>query len=379
MFSGSGVYVAHLIHSATTLNARWHQIKTAQDPPSTRLQLVEILREALDLDAEFQLWETALPRSWQYETKPNTVDVHANYDHKWVNLMLASNGAPAQIQCFGSLRRAWVNANYCTTRLFLLRALLEIINWMLKLPEPNPSDGHVSQASAEGLIYDTTLHIQHAYATNHISNLVERSCAAIVGCFTVPVDGRTDADVMGLRGYICLWSLVVMDCTLRSGVVPDAGPAPQSPPSKPSSPLSPPHLFTSSAGMPVPSPSISKMPMRNMSPLYYDAATVARNPNDFHNPLHAQAPQGGQGSTDLAGLCKATVLTPSMHSLPEQKPKIDVVARKEWIQRLLYYSAAHLGIKKAYAFLTLDQTLLLQTEGVFEKSRYAVEAMVGKP
>ena len=53
-------------------------------------------------------------------------------------------------------------------------------------------------------------------------------------------------------------------------------------------------------------------------------------------------------------------------------PAIDVTARREWCQRILYYIAAHLGIKKAYAILSID-------EGVLEKSKIAVEAMVGKP
>ncbi|KAF9693552.1 hypothetical protein EKO04_008529 [Ascochyta lentis] len=257
MYNQSGLFVMQLIHREARLHAKWHEIKQSANPPTTRRDLAELLQAALDLDHKYQAWEATLPLIWRYQMMPNTPEARATYDGKWQKLILNSRGAPEEIHSYSNLKRCWVWGFYRTSRMFLLRDLLEMLNWMFRLPEADPvntaplSPNFASPFPLENEVSPVTfdsaaLRIHHSFATVHLVNTIEKSCSAILGSFTVPVYGKLYEDVMGMRGYVNLWPLGIMDAVLRSGLVPDS----EASSSPPSTGTHTPQAHTSSAPVP---------------------------------------------------------------------------------------------------------------------------------
>ncbi|KAF2108227.1 hypothetical protein BDV96DRAFT_285526 [Lophiotrema nucula] len=382
MHSVSGMYVVQLIHNEAHLHAKWHELKYGANPPATRRDLRSLLQEALDLDAEFQAWESTTPPQWKYKREMNTPEFRAKHDPKWTDHILGGSGAPSEIHTCSSLKQAWVWMFYRTTRIFVLRDLIEILNWMLKLPEPEATatpehDERIAIATGKAVITpidNVSLLIHHAFTTTHLVTIIEKSCCAILGHFTVPIYGKTTEDVVGIRGYTSLWPLGVMDAILRMGLVPDSGAI--TPPQPESSQLN----FNPFHNMPAPSPNLFRMPEQNRSPLYHDPSTAQIDPDDFPRLDHissqcvpsipdvtmydfTQAPQPLDPTLPRSHAFDSGPLhpfsmpseLPSISFTPPQPSKIDVKARREWIHQVLLYMGNELGIKKGLAVLQYAQ------------------------
>ncbi|KAF2736443.1 hypothetical protein EJ04DRAFT_575398 [Polyplosphaeria fusca] len=411
MHNASGIYVIQLVHNEATLHAKWHELKCRSNAPSSREELFDILHEALELDADFQTWESTVPPVWKYETERNTPETRSKYSFQWTGLFLDSRGAPSEILRYTSLKKAWLWTFFRTTRLFLLRDCVEILNWMLKMPEPLPTQPGKFRIGRKALD-DTTLTIHHAFCTTHLVNLIEKSCSAVLGHFVVPISGKSDNDVMGMRGYASLWCLGVVDAILRMGLAPDSGP-PRSP--------SPPHQFrppSAFSSTPMPTPAMFRLPPQNQSPLYYNSQAAIPTPSDLPNldsippnptdPMDLlppylsdttpspSIPTGPGAIAATQALASFESYLPRPHTSPTppfsapppahnslirawdwessdlhemampdpgppaqpahtssvtapQPSKIDVVARREWIRGVLWYMGNDLGIKKALA------------------------------
>jgi len=237
IYNDSNTLVIQLIWREAQLHALWHEAKQSNDPPTTRYDLQVLLKTALDLDLEYEAWESMLPPIWGYRVQPNTPEVRSTYDVKWQKLLLESKGAPGEIYIHPSLKKSWIWGFCRTSRMFLLRDTLEILNWMFRLPEPSHSSSHSPVESMRGSansdadtnsfttsFLDTdSLRRQYTLSTAHLVDVIEKACCAIFGNFIVPVKGRSFEDMMGMRGYVCVWPLGTMDSILSSGLVPDAG------------------------------------------------------------------------------------------------------------------------------------------------------------
>ena len=398
MYNQSGIFVMQLIHQEAQLHAKWHEIKQSANPPTTRRDLAELLQAALDLDQKYQSWETTIPLIWRYKMEPNTPEVRATYDGKWQRLFLSSRGAPEEIHSYSNLKRCWVWGFYRTSRMFLLRDLLEILNWMFRLPEADPiavaplSSKFASPFPLENEVAPVTfdsaaLRIHHSFATVHLVNIIEKSCSAILGSFTVPVYGKSYEDVMGMRGYVNLWPLGIMDAVLRSGLVPDSR-APISPPS--TGQHTPQHQ-----GSPAPVPDVLTQNMHHpyQTPAYQGRSPESIKQEEFHSlvpdALHERQPYSHyrydsettpvwNGNVPRTHIFDSSAPHPYDHpvNLPTlefdiTKPKkIDVAARREWLNCMLYYAATDLGIKKGL-YVPL-------TEGLLPTVKAKVDAALGR-
>ncbi|KAF2690940.1 hypothetical protein K458DRAFT_288220 [Lentithecium fluviatile CBS 122367] len=388
-YSASGICVLRLIHEEAELHAKWHETKHSSTPPTNRGDLQELLRTALELDAEFQAWESSLPREWRYGMERNTPDARCTYESKWRNLLLESQGAPEEIHTYTTLRRCWIWTFYRTTRIFALRDLLEILNWMFKLPEPIQASDPMPNNTTSGALDNTGLQVHHSFATTHMVNLMEKSCSAVLGTMAVPIYGKSDQDVVGLRGFIMMWSLGTMDSILKAGLIPDAAVPPTPPNSNEASPYTrqtPSPLLIA----PAPSPAVFRMPVRNIHPLYQQGPVSAPQPNAFARlppiPTEQSAPPsagptpaairatgepGSQGhvfDTSPPHAFDSPTHLPDLDFTITKPARIDVAARREWLNRILYYIASELGIKQAIAVPFM--------EGYFETCKAQVEALL---
>ncbi|KAF2642472.1 hypothetical protein P280DRAFT_505883 [Massarina eburnea CBS 473.64] len=423
-YSSSGVHVIQLIHGLAKMHSKWHEIKHSSLPPTGRLELYGLLQTALHLDTEFQAWEGTIPRTGRYQMESNTLDARSTYEARWRNFLLESRGAPDEIHSYPSIRRCWTWMFYRTCRMIILRDQLEILNWMFKLQPPTQEELAVYQqknATPEKpapIIPDNVgLQIHHSFATMHLTNIVEKSSSAVLGTFTVPMYGKTDHDICGMRGYTVLWSLGVMDAVLKSGLIPDSG-APASPPNSASA-SSFQHRRTSSGGIssfgqlmngiPAPSPAMFRMPPQNMHSLYRQGPLNGPQLNEFpklpplqtqtqtqmsphstcnsQSPIHTHtSPQASSSKSrspspfPSAHKTKRHIFDSSPHhpfdspttlptldfSTPTPKP-IDIAARREWINRVLCYLGIELGIKKAL--------VVPITEGYLDTCRAQMETL----
>jgi hypothetical protein len=399
MYNQSGIFVMQLIHREARLHARWHEIKQSANPPTTRRDLAELLQAALDLDQKYHAWETNMPHIWRYRMEPNTPEMRATYDGKWQKLILDSRGAPEEIHSYCNLKRCWVWGFYRTSRMFLLRDLLEILNWMFRLPEvdpvmtaplpPNFASPFPLEDEVAPVTFDSaSLLVHHSCATIHLVNIIEKSCSAILGSFTVPVYGKSYEDVMGMRGYVNLWPLGIMDAVLRSGLVPDSQ-APISPPSTA-------HHSPQTHGSPAPVPDVLTQNMHQsyLTPPPYQGRSPEsiKQEEEFH-PLIPEAPHERHSFSHQRTGSKTPVWNPAAPKThifdssaphPYDRPvnlpmlgcdamklkKIDVAARREWLNCLLYYTATDLGIKKGM-YVPL-------TEGLLPTVRAKVDAALGR-
>jgi hypothetical protein len=207
---------------------------------------------------------------------------------------------------------------------------------------------------------DVTLSIHHAFATNHTVTIIEKSCSAILGPFTVPIYGKSNDDVVGMRGYTSFWSLGVMDAVLQSGLVPDVG----SPPTPPSSttvssdPLVSPG-FLQFRNQPIHNPSTAASTATSVEmPPSSSASPVDPKPRRKH-PFESKDPHPNDLPTNM----------PSLDLSITKLLRIDVAARREWIHKLLYYMGTKLGIKKGLG--------VVYAEGYLEISKREVERLFG--
>lgn len=396
MYNQSGLFVMQLIHREARLHAKWHEIKQSAHPPTTRRDLAELLQAALDLSQKYQAWEKSIPPVWRYEMAPNTPEVRATYDERWQRV-LSSRGAPEEIHSYSNLKICWVWGFYRTSRMFLLRDLLEMLNWMFRLPEvdpvavaplspnfasPFPLDNEVAPVTFDSL----ALRTHHASATLDLVHLIKKSCSAILGSFTVPVYGKSYTDVMGMRGYVNLWPLGIMDAVLRSGLVPDS----QSPPAHRTAPphASPapvPDVLSMNMHAPYPTPAYApphpdavKLEDEFLPNASLPSYTYAKRPVPKYNPaapkthiFDSSAPHPYDHPVpqiELDGA--ATIYRSADHSaaflgfeeINACTPAIDVAARREWLNAMLYYAASRLGIKKGL-YVPLTEGLLPVVRG----------------
>ncbi|KAF3007684.1 hypothetical protein E8E13_009251 [Curvularia kusanoi] len=385
MYNQAGLFVMQLIHREARLHAKWHEIKQSPNPPTTRRDLAELLQAALDLGHKYQNWEFNMPDVWRYKMEPNTPEVRAKYDSKWQKLMLSSRGAPEEIHSYKNLKRCWVWGFYRTSRMFLLRDLLEILNWMFRLPEadpvmvaplspdfasPFPLDNEVAPVTFDV----ATLRLHHSSATNQLVDMIEKCCSAILSSFTVPVYGKSYEDVMGMRGYVNLWPLGIMDAILRSGLIPDSQ-APISPQS--TGQHSPQHQ-----GSPAPVPDVltQNMHMSYLTPPPYQGGSspaAVEKEEDVH-PANTHITPVWNPATPKTHIFDSSAPHPYDHpihlpSLKCDKAKskmMDVAARREWLNCMLYYAGADLGIKKG-VYVPL-------TEGLLPTVKAKVDAALGR-
>jgi hypothetical protein len=359
-YSVSAITVMQLIDREAHLHSSWHKVKQSSVVPASRSELQGLLQDCLDLDAEFQAWESSVPFDWRCQMERNTADARSTYDSKWRNLILQGRGAPEEIHTYTNLRRCWMWMFCRTARIFLLRDMLEILNWMCRLPEPPQNPGQslndspgASKGSRPGTLDDVGLQIHQSFATTNLVAMIEKSCSAVIGNFTVPIYGKSDQDVAGIRGFIVLWSLGVMDAVLKSGLVPDTD-VPLTPPS--SNRASPQSSRASMFSLSTPSPA-------------YD--TAAAHPGEAPSrtlPNERSDSKGHIFDTSPNHPFDYPVGIPALAFTITKPARIDVVARREWINRLLYYIGTELGIGRALA--------VPKSEGYLEKCKTQVEALL---
>ncbi|KAH7401568.1 hypothetical protein BKA66DRAFT_545309 [Pyrenochaeta sp. MPI-SDFR-AT-0127] len=383
IYSNSNVFVINLIWREAMLHAKWHEVKQSDNPPTCRLDLQELLQTALDLDGEFQAWETTIPAAWRYQMEPNIPETRSTYDAKWQKLVLGSRGAPEEIHSYSNLKMCWIWGFYRTTRIFLLRDILEMLNWMFRLPEPDPlifqmdmmHNGTAFPSASNDFdiigLDNMALRVRHSFATVHMVNIIEKSCSAILGNFTVPMYSKSCEDVAGIRGYVCLWALGTMDAVLGSGLVPDLH-APNSPPSTVhDSPREP--AFSRASEIPHNDPVSFDMSPQHIALAFNSVSAPATLWTGFPNlpptpgidpQQHCETPNIIQSTTPPLAFTfmksknhvfdsspthpfDCPVNLPTLDFNITKPKKIDIAATREWINSILYYIGTELGIKKA--------------------------------
>ncbi|KAF1834947.1 hypothetical protein BDW02DRAFT_313327 [Decorospora gaudefroyi] len=397
LYSNSSMFVIRLIWREAMLHARWHEVKMSTSPPTSRLGLQELLQSALELENDFQAWESDITPAWNYKVMRNTPQTRSMYDAKWQHLFLGCRGAPEEIHSYPTLKRCWIWGFYRTSRIFLLRDLLEMLNWMFRFPEPSPLSDSMDtsetsapqEASIPTELSNVNLRTRHSVATSHLVELIEKNCSSLISSFTVPIQTKSMDDVVGMRGYVCFWPLGIMDSVLSSGLVPhtnashsrsSAGTGPTQA-SAYSHPLSNRPTPTSAA-------SSTSSPNQQWKNLYAKAPQFSELSNIKPSPENDQTPSTGESaSTSTPVLDRAAKKSHFFDSSPTHaydrplelppvdfdivEPKrIDVAARREWINRLMYYLAMGLGIKKAL-YVPL-------TEGFIPTVKPSVDRVMGR-
>lgn len=326
-----------------------------------------------------------IPPTWRYQMQPNTPEIRAAQDPKWRKLILESVGAPGEIHSHASLKKCLIYAFYRTSRMFLLRDTLEILNWMFRMPEPGPPPpstrrewGRESASMSTGL--DTeSLGRHHTLTTVHTINVIEKASSAILSNFIVPVEQKSFDDVMGMRGYVVLWPLGTMDSILSAGLIPD---------SKPSSTDSATDYYS------LKSTSLNQKPVRAARSFYYDTTTAPpRNESsqahdsDYNSERLPMTPTSARSSpapfvpeptATNQHIFDANPMHPNdylneehLSSAGIKSPRIlDVGARREWLNSMLYYIGSELGIRKALAVPT--------TEGYMPLVQPKVDEILGR-
>ena len=364
----SGAYLIKLVHATTSFHASWHTRKHSSSPPSAREDLQGILLDAMKLNNELPIWESLLPDAFLYQAAPNTPEVRKTYDKLWQDLLLDGKGAPDEVHSYSALRRAWAWMLYRTTHMFLLRDMLEILNWMLRLPEP---ELHILQLQDHSISLDTvTLQSHHMMTTGSLVDVLQKACSGAIGHFTVPIPCKPDKGVVGMRGYTVFWALGVMDAILRMGLIPDTGS------------LQPPVSISSRSPSPFQcgaiSPSYFNFPTESGFELplgtdySYDELSVLVSPFDLQS-FPTTLPKTSMTESPLAQ--QSTSLSLSNVTMPDQSDKfmsqasvtsqststteilrqdsvgLDVKARRGWIANVLCFVGNELGIRKALAVL----------------------------
>jgi hypothetical protein len=353
----------------------WHETKRSAPPPTNRLELQEILQLALNLDAEYREWESGLPSAWKYNVEPNTPEARSKYSNKWQRLILTSKGAPTAIHTYSTLKRCSIWSYYRTSRMFLLRDLLEILNWMARLPEAEMKTSLTrtwknlgySLADAEQdadettitAFSDDTLRVYRSLVTRHLIDIIEVTCSSVLGTFAVPVYGKSPEDVMGMRGHIIIWPLSTMDAILSSGLVLDSN-----------SSIRPDPASRSSSTGSLPRQSAPTTGESSMNPFYHDTSmATAAHGFDYLPPMqplpsNISAQRQASASPVLGATGTKQHPFDSMPRHSNDSPindmntpeldTIDIAAKREWLNSMLYYIGAELGIRKALAVPVIE-------------------------
>lgn len=382
LYNDSDVFVIKLIWQEAMLHSLWLEEKQKETPPTTRSTFHEMLQAALDLDAEYRNWEASPPAIWGYKAYPNTAEARSVYDPKWQKLLLGSRGAPEEIHEYPKLVQCFIWGYFRTARMFLLRDILEMINWMLRMPEPDDIANRTRTDSAQNLdagsmtpdkarqigLDSFSLYVQYSLTSMYLIDLMERTSSSILGAFTVPVAGKSYEDVMGMRGYVVLWPIAIMDSILSAGLVPDTeaalsppytGSSTSQPPStfSPNAPETspPPQAFYDDVSMATPEHGFRRPPMSDINQQQYQS--VSPPPSRESSYTHQTTPSYIDDPTDKAHAFDPGPRHPydspiDLPMLDFQIPKlksIDVDARREMLNRMLYYIGTELGVKKAVA------------------------------
>ncbi|KAF2035649.1 hypothetical protein EK21DRAFT_96835 [Setomelanomma holmii] len=370
--------IVRLIWREAQLHARWQDVKASEAPPTSRWDLHRLLQAALDLHADFQAWEDNIPELWRYKAELNTAQARSTFDPKWQKLVLSSIGAPKEIHYYSNLKRIWIWSFYRTTRIFLYRDTLEMLNWMLRFPEAEhpmcdvrvdsaqnsgTSDSGIASTPISSLDNVTLLKLHHT-STNQLVDVIEQACSSILSSFIVPIHSKSCDDISVIRGYVALWPLEILDSVLSSGLVLHIA--------EPNTKLEA-NLTSSMTGLNMQTASATSSGLKQ--PVYYASSSK----------IAASAPvQATSISFTSYNQCPAPMPTPANTSVPTPiydptakwnhifdsqprhpydhpidlqafdthiaKPKgIDVPARREWLNRILYYLGTELGIQKALA------------------------------
>ncbi|EUC35836.1 hypothetical protein COCCADRAFT_89699 [Bipolaris zeicola 26-R-13] len=384
LYSNSHVFVIRLIWREAMLHAKWHEIKQSANPPTSRLAMLEIFQTAIELDSAFQAWESPLTPAWDYHMAPNTPEARTAYDEKWRNLFLASRGAPPEIHAYQSLKRCWIWGFFRTTRIFLLRDLLEILNWLLRFPEPAlpyppMAEGGSTTTNGQSVsvsLSTKSLRMQQSITTTHLVEVIDKNCSALFGSFTVPIHLKSYNDVVGMRGYVCLWPLGIMDAALSSGLVPDVnGPGSGQPspathfPTFQTSPNS--DSFQSNPGTEFKNAYALAPQFSELATIVpkLEASSASNSPVNSTPVYDHMAKKNHIFDSNPAHPYDSPVHLPVDFDIPEPK-KMDVASRREWVNRLLYYLGTELGLKKAL-YVPL-------TEGYLPVVKPAVDHILGR-
>jgi hypothetical protein len=389
IYNDSNIFVIQLLWREARLHALWHEKKHSDTPPTSRHDLRELLQTALDLDVDYQAWEVMIPPTWRYQMQPNTPETRAALDPKWQKLILESVGAPGEIHSHASLKKCLIYAFYRTSRLFLLRDTLEILNWMFRMPEPgSPPQSTRREWGREPAPISTGLDTEslgrhHTLTTVHAINVIEKASSAILSNFIVPVEDKSFDDVMGMRGYVVLWPLGTMDSILSAGLIPDSKPLSTTVGTEPRT-----DYYS------LKSTSLNQKPVRAAQSFYYDTSTapLRNEPSKSHGPDYnsegfPMTPTSARSSpapfaAERTAMHQHDFDVRPMHpndylneehlsSAGIKSPRIlDVGARREWLNSMLYYIGSELGIRKALAVPT--------TEGYMPLVKPKVDAILGR-
>lgn len=183
-------FVMRLTWEEAQLHAKWREVKQSEERPATRDDLLRILQTGLDLDSKYQIWEDTLSSAWGFESEPNTPEARSRYNYRWQKLVLTSRGAPAEIHRYANLKACSLWAYYRASRMFLLRDLLEILNWISRLPDQGHADG-------SDTVDELQLRSLQLSSTSKLVMTIEKTCAIILASFSVPMFKKSSEDIMG--------------------------------------------------------------------------------------------------------------------------------------------------------------------------------------
>jgi len=373
--TSSGIFVVGLIWKSAQLHAMWHETKRSVPQPSNRLELQEILQLALDLDAEFQAWESDLPLPWKYAMEPNSTESRAKYSSKWQRLVLTSHGAPAEIHSYTTLKICSMWGYYRTSRMFLLHDLLEMLDWMSRLPEMEPRTSltrtwrrlayrlpdkeQFADEQTVTALDDAAMRILRSSVTKSLIRTIEETCSSILGTLTVPVHGKSPDDVMGMKGHVIVWPLSTMDAILSSGLLPDSNESAQpsaAPRSSSTGSLSGKgspatgkaiHTFYHDTSLATAAYGFSSLPSIPRSPEPYDSTHT--RPGAPHMPFTSE-----KRSHPFDSMSMHPNDSPIDHMGITASETMDIPAKREWLNSMLYYIGTELGIQKAMAVPVLE-------------------------
>ncbi|KAJ4365081.1 hypothetical protein N0V83_008698 [Neocucurbitaria cava] len=253
--------------------------------------------------------------------------------------------------------------------------MLEVLNWMFRLPEPDrallsnhlpdkPSEpSAIPFNSTSGELDNITLRNHHSLTTISIVDMIEKSCSAILCNFTIPIPNKLFDDVVGMRGYVCLWTMGTMDAVLASGLIPDSIVSATESSSSDTQVSLLPRITNTPPQVPATDiTSLQNIQLGSQKPfataVSLPQSSTLRSPQDCYSASMKPSP---------LALADSNWTTPTGHifddgpshpyDVPVKPPsldidimepkKLDIAARREWLNCILYYIGTELGVKKA--------------------------------
>jgi hypothetical protein len=202
-------------------------------------------------------------------------------------------------------------------------------------------------------------------ATKKIIEVIEESCAIVLGIFTVPMYKKVAEDVMTVRAQVVFSLLGTMDSILSSKLVPDIhnSSGTDAALSSPGTPLLPVQSTTTSAraGSSA-SPFHHDTPMAT-TPTLLEYGRSLSLPN-FNDPgqLRSSTPSAHRTTTsdilsfdNTAGHSYDLPVNQTNTEVYSTEPHtMDVAAKREWLNRILYFIGFRLGVRKALEIPTAE-------------------------